>query len=120
MDKIIEGNILIAEFMGFIPHKPLKKGIFGTREMVWYYKEKNFWSALFYVNSFKYHSSWDWLIPVIEKIGEQPSLGDAPHPTDFRVGIYSNIIRKLQELRGILPVHQAVVEFIKWYNTQNQ
>jgi len=48
-------------------------------------------------NELQYHTSWDWLIPVVQKIAE-----------DFNVVIYDN--------DEIEKVHKRVVEFIKKYN----
>ena len=49
------------------------------------------------VNELQYHTSWDWLIPVVQKIAK-----------DFNVVIYDN--------DGIEKVHKRVVEFINEYN----
>jgi len=49
------------------------------------------------VNELQYHISWDWLMPVVQKIGE-----------DFNVAIYDN--------DGIEKVYKRVVEFINEYN----
>ena len=58
----------------------------------------------------KYHLSWDWLIPVIEKIQEKylenPELDESD----------------LDEIRFAVPniqeVHYLIVEFIKTYNDE--
>ena len=46
---------------------------------------------------YDFHTSWDWLMPVVQKIGE-----------DFNVVIYDN--------DEIERVHKRVVEFINQYN----
>ena len=75
-----------------------------------------------------YQTSWDWLMPVVEKIGEE--LG-------YRVTICTTFTRIWRpEAKGFVPqvrsneidwrnldgslnaTYQAVVEFIKWYNQQ--
>lgn len=53
MKEITEGNKLIAEFMG------LK----FAADMTYYEHDGE-------VKQVAYHSSWDWLMPVVEKIGE--------------------------------------------------
>lgn len=76
----------------------------------------------------QYDSSWDWLMPVVEKIGEE--LG-------YRVTICTTFTRIWRpEEKGFVPqvrnndiewrnldgslnaTYRAVVEFIKWYNQQ--
>ncbi len=86
----------------------------------------------FKLEEMQYHSSWDWLMPVIEKI---ESLHDG---RAFSIKIEDNnceIIQNTQHWRAFqdtidLPeiferegtklenTHKAVIEFIKWYNTQ--
>src|ERR1044072_3730139 len=60
-EEILKGNKLMAEFMGFtVFHKryPRNHGI-GAPEAEW--KDM-------IVEKAKYHTSWDWLMPVVEKI----------------------------------------------------
>jgi len=58
-------------------------------------------------NEMRYDTSWDWLMPVVEKI-EQVNEG-VPEQM-LHVNLYS-------ERR---EVYQAVVEFIKTYNDERQ
>jgi hypothetical protein len=67
----------------------------------------------------KYHKSWDWLMPVVEKIetlkfsvmviGKYTRI-QCPHP-------YKEFATDICETK-IQSVYKAVVEFIKWYNQQ--
>lgn len=85
--------------------------------------------------SLKYHSSWNWLIPVVEKIESIHTDFDGR----FGVHIVSNscsiISTKLNTTRTnphhsyfnevtdnakILATWKAVLQFITWYNQQNQ
>lgn len=79
-------NKLIAEFMGA---EPDKKTFMRTGEKVYFY-----------------HTSWDWLMPVVQKIEDYLSdnVGKVGY---FDDGLSSNDI----EVR-----YQAVVEFIKEHN----
>ena len=54
----------------------------------------------------KFHTSWDWLMPVVQKI-EQDCQG-VPQEL-LNVSLYSNM----------KEVYNAVVEFIKEYNQNN-
>jgi hypothetical protein len=90
-------NELIAEFMGAKPTR-------GDR--------------LTYSKDFlKYHTSWDWLMPVVDKIwqvaiddnSKTHVAGKAIKIIDEQVSIFSSIDE----------VYKAVVEFIKWHNTQS-
>lgn len=61
----------------------------------------------------QYHISWDWLMPVVEKINESPK------PKRVRWDTISRETDKVLDLPIYTPiqdVHKAVVEFIKWYN----
>ena len=84
----IENNRLIAEFMGeYIP--PQAK-----------YGDMNFW---------KYHESWDWLMPIIRKINN----------TGLYHKKYKNINLASSLLTGyLLSVYEQIIEFIIWYNME--
>ena len=94
-----ENNKLIAEFMG--------------KEIYQKYHESN------------YHCSWDWLMPVIEKI---ESLSDTKGDFyRFTITMYDASIKGTDiEILGdayyegreqkIVSTYQAVLEFIKYYN----
>lgn len=116
-EEIIAGNKLIAEFMGLE-----KDGNF-------WYKPTGNTEGLMYTNKYsklKYHSSWDWLMPVVEKI-EKVEL---PENVVIEVGIWANqceigTVHQTKETFMIAGstgkdkisfVFEAVVEFINWYN----
>ena len=100
--EVLEGNRLIAEFMAEEPEvlmQDLKRA--GTLE------------------SMHYHDSWDWLMPVVERI-------DSRTPYDPCVTVEYNWC-SIKTLNGefnievvgnsrIEATYKAVVEFIKWYN----
>ena len=91
-EEITQNNKLIAEFMEF-PTKLTCKNVNATM---------------------KYHSSWDWLMPVVEKVQNAASpTNDETSEEEFV--LLDNVGDSLIVVRIDL-VHQAVVEFINWYN----
>lgn len=66
----------------------------------------------------KFHSSWDWLMPVVEKIAK---VGYSPFilsdKTAYIEGKHLSIHTGDSSLEA---TYKAVVEFIKWYNTLNK
>ncbi len=84
-------NKLIAEFM--------QKGSVGFG--LYDYNGKHY-----KLYELKFHTSWDWLMPVVQKI-EQDCQG-VPQEL-LNVSLYSNM----------KEVYNAVVEFIKEYNQNN-
>lgn len=91
-EQIIEGNKLINAFMGY-PYNMTDTG---------------------YPNEELYHTSWDWLMPVVEKICnlKHPSMAGLPHMRG-RVEILPINI-------GIQTTYEVVVFFITWYNQQQK
>lgn len=124
-EEIIEGNKLIAVFIG------LKEKGFG-RNM--HFVDKNGKIiAMSYL--LQYHTSWDWLMPVVEKI---ESLGleilDECNLWYFQInkqevfinmsGILNNgnkfeLNKYIESETKKEAIYKAVVEFIKWFNQQN-
>lgn len=163
----LEGNIEIAKFMGLtvswkIEDNDWKKGNKIAKLIVnyvlpfnyigyfWTHIEKNenemacvnalilrFWRRSGEIS--KYHSSWDWLMPVVEKIKEygkwtlQP--GFATLELYRELAGYGNIESKRkmfstsqmdwetendEPVEWVFMVHHIVVKFIQWNNTQKK
>ena len=127
MDNIIENNKLIAEFMGLNKTKMffnLKTGNYVKKEtadcdikVVDVYLKNNK-----PITNFYYHSDWNWLMEVVEKI---ESLGNDILITSNYIQITYDKGEKFItiELEGnikIFAVYNACIEFIKWYNEKNQ
>lgn len=99
----IEGNKLIAEFMG-------RNKAFDPRDKI-----------------YQYHSSWDWLMPVVEKIETiRNKNGDyifsIDTGRDYCLIYHNDFIQRTISVKSfsgskIKSVWLAVVEFIKWYNS---
>lgn len=103
--QIKENNILIARFMGIdesIPHD--HQGIY------------------------LYHSSWDWLMPVMEKIWNLTGHRNLWYidlseidPNGFISILYNKFhIREDSFKNNIEEVYGMVITFIKWYNKNKQ
>lgn len=90
----MKNNKLIAEFMGLTRHA----------DGLEYYDEH----GLELGDSSKYHTSWDWLMPVVEKI-----MWD----NDIEDNECTNIEEALCDAK-IDRVYKAVVEFINEYNNE--
>lgn len=105
MKKELKDNELIAEFMGATPCKIDVKSI----GIVDGYECDEFKLA---IDELEYNSSWDWLMPVVEKISGLV-------PRAFERSLDIGPLSPLAELRinsTISEVYKAIVEFIEWYN----
>ena len=103
--EILEGNTLIAEFM---VAKPCKK---HPNIQLFLKIKDNKNPSLQYWHLLKYHKSWDWLIPVIDKI----------HSSNYYVDYYLSELGQSNNgvhinTKFIEVSFNAVVEYIKWYN----
>ena len=98
-------NKLIAEFMGAIgtpKYNPTEWDIYITGCLDVDSDDEN--AKHFYTpEEMKYHTSWDWLMPVVEKIEQ------------VHEGVPQELIN-LSLFSTIDEVYKAVVEFIKQYN----
>lgn len=112
--KIIEGNILIAEFMG--EQVMCSYESFGkTYNSLVSIENIKDWSRAF----MKYNSSWDWLMKVVEKI---ESLGYSVFIQNegcwmraARAGMKLPYFSNIKESK-IESTFLTIVEFIEWYN----
>jgi len=103
MKTIEEGNKLIAEFMGIVP-------IVETNGIV--YKDTN----TGHIMLIKYHSSWDWLMPVVEKIEKTTQCDIIIHAKNVVDASYNSQTQLYYAGSLLQNAWQAVVEFIEWYN----
>lgn len=132
----VEGNKLIAEFMGFKSHKfETEDGAGYDVELIGYPKKHSITMSCAYYGTlqfnidmvlswssrFFYHSSWDWLMPVVEKI---VSMGFVIETRFTLAGNDVHIIKEEERLnvvaysRVIDAVYNTVIQFVQWYNTQ--
>jgi hypothetical protein len=122
--EITEGNKLIAEFMGakLVEH--------AGGDNVYEFKESpQIFAGLFWQpEHMAYPVSWEWLMPVVEKI-DQVVVDGRLHTVEMKNGEckitwddpfknrWGTLIQK-ENNRKIQAVWQAVVAFIQWYNQQ--
>lgn len=110
--EIIKSNQLIAEFMGA---KFKKEDAFRNGNMKYYvdFDYKHHPNQLikgagrkFEIKDLLYHESWDWLMPVVEKIAEYrmayPTQAD--WVCDCKIVVYQRILWR------------EVVKFVEWHN----
>lgn len=65
-DEIVRGNCLIAEYM----EAELNYMVFEFPEPIGTEKLSRFWKK----DKLQYHSSWDWLMPVLKKISDEDDI----------------------------------------------
>ena len=116
-----EKNRMIAEFMGATLHSkkyPSDGYWFDLRLPMFDGSDSQEWADLsdgkirIPTNMLLYNSSWDWLIPVIDKITSHDSYPKYVDHTSSMVaegGIYINT-------RFIRNTYDNVVDFITWHN----
>jgi|688.fasta_scaffold855053_3 hypothetical protein len=95
-----EENKLIAEFMGMESFKDMLSTLNNGKINI----------SIDIYEQAKYHSSWDWLMPVIEKIDE--ICGIDLHEWDEYIN--NSLCSK-----SLNTTYSACIEFIKWYNKNN-
>jgi len=113
--EILRNNKLIAQFMGHY-----KKG-----EGILHFKEG--FSNPYVTNNvedIKYHSSWDWLMPVVIKIAQTGFLIGKEEKSIINalrtISILYNYVQDREAISYPLlnkeDVYKGVVEYIKWLN----
>ena len=108
----IEGNILIAEFMGC---KLMNNGKYEILDHPYNTDGDSFFSQEYDYSpqNLAYDVNWNWIMPVVKKI--------VP-PNGWLLGgikYQSRLMRTLQ-LADIDLIWLDIVDFIKWYNGQTQ
>ena len=124
--EIKSSNLVIAEFMGGVLHKNWASKIYPDLMDTIIFPTGSiptlFSSALWSPSQLLYHESWDWLMPVVEKIENQRAriiidkescviMFDIVFPYGFET--FQNEGSKIEQ------VYKAIFEYIKWFNTQN-
>jgi len=113
--EILKGNRLIAEFEGktVINKLTLKE---DRKSHYYTCNENNNHIILEYT---RYHKEWNWLMPIVELI---EAIGCRFVFTTSNIGFLTSensiIIMINSKESKLNRTHEAVVEFIKWYNKQ--
>ena len=103
-----ENNKIIAEFMGIADEiETGATSLIQIEGITGYYKNDNL----------KYHSDWNWLMEVVEKI---ESLGNVFSIDNKKVYILNDVAWCTAQVgeTKIQAVYNACLEFSKWYNEQ--
>lgn len=118
--EIIEGNKLIAQFMD----GKLCDG--GFRQDVSEMDSFKFRNKVYKFSDLKYHIDWNWLMPVMEKIGKDYNVritwcadgGTKGFGTTYidRPDIFDKSIADFGGFGSIINTWKCVVKFIHWYN----
>ena len=99
-----QNNKLIAEFMGMTYYIPNDDSLMVEKAPIGVLVTPT--------KSLEYHKSWDWLMPVVQKIGDEY----LNTPFDET---YSHLTEQYENIWTLEDTYKAVVEFIKEYNQNN-
>jgi len=119
-EEILEGNKLIAEFLGYI-YVPYTTGNYGGTHG-WVLKNYKLidkkMPKLFLGRTTKdllYHKSWDWLMPCVEKINKINILELPSNLGTLKIKVKGSLYG-IGVDNTIEDVWEVVVLFIKTYN----
>ncbi len=114
--EIQEGNAVIAIFDGWESYI-IKDGL--SKGMTAYFNEKRNFHR-YPIEAMKYHTSFDWLMPVCKKFVEMNEKDFNPDD-DFEISItyqdHRTYIHTTALRYEITPLFEAVVKALTWYNS---
>lgn len=118
---ILTGNELIAEFMGF---KVIAKSF--EDKLIYNIPTNNGLGYISYM--MLYNKSWDWLMPVVEKIEETNFIKivgkycgiNKTSANSFNNWVATEGISFMNPKSKIESTYKAVVKFIKWHNKNKE
>lgn len=116
LSVIEEGNILISEFDGWFTDPNVNEG----SEINYFHTEKSTrLTKTLYIpsspQSFKYHSSWDWLMPAWKKFYDEVVLDQDKYVTPEYCKDLECMEYALSSA-NLLGAFKHFVNLIKWYN----
>lgn len=110
----MENNVKIAEFMGAVVKYGCSYELYGILPFI----DDGEWEVHFFEpEDMLFDSSWDWLMPVVQKIFtlKFSEVNGLRQYTERFNTIFDEIDCHLAS--DIEHIHQRVVEFIDWYET---
>jgi hypothetical protein len=113
-ETIIENDVKICLFMGGVEIAPAH-----------YFVEER--KTYFLPDEMKYHESWDWLMPVVEKICRMGEPGDnfclrtfgMINDENGQMMVRFDRFSLFEATTLIEALYMAVIAFIDWHNSQN-
>ena len=129
-EEIIEGNKLIASFMGYEKSSEDKDFIFykhpdGKGIVIQSQHDCKVFHTheLMEIKGFIFHRSWDWLMPVVKKCSE--SFEHHQYDSEEYYHITEEIFHPDYSLSEFMDadieaVYSRVVTYIKWYNQNKE
>lgn len=121
-NQIVENNRMIAEFMGAkIEFNGFNLGCYWSDEFCPTYSGIS-------LHDLKFHSLWNSLMPVVQKIESLKLDGFTYTFTMTTCNIFfehplildnSYIVQVERTENMMIDIYTAVIEFIKWYNKNN-
>jgi len=128
-NEILEGNKLIAEFMGM----HIKESVDLYEHWIYPESKSPFKHRNFTLDpsDLEYHLSWDWLIPAVEKIEKfdngvcsvliTGNACDIAFSTKYNMQGEDYDAPNFIKIKGskISSAWSTVVDFIKWHNSLN-
>jgi len=110
--EILEGNKLIAKFMGAEIDENFARFLNYSNDSVS--------GRGYHIFELLYHSSWDWLMPVVEKIESLKEVESAfiIELNYCSIWVKDNLVFNTEEKTKIKSVYKTIIEFIKWHNIQ--
>lgn len=113
----IEGNKIIVKFDGFKFYNddPI------TYPIGYYIGEFKGERIIKQEDEFEYHSFWDWLMPIVEKIESMNELVSIEQKSciiinDKDPDLHNWFMNPIETKTKIEAVWFAVIDFIQWYN----
>jgi uncharacterized protein YqgV (UPF0045/DUF77 family) len=118
----VENNKLIAEFMGLYPEETLKgDSVYAIKECHSPNKLNDIKTNFYSESELKFHFSWDWLMPVVEKIEElgiEITIGRMYCDIKYKDVFDKEKVFEIRIVSGVKinAVNGAVIKLVKWYN----
>jgi hypothetical protein len=102
-------NELISEFMGYKPYNDHRYGVM-------YPDPTNESTVVF---TLKYHTSWDWLMPVVEKLEKDHFITiTGSHCSIVARDDENGYVGSAEQDNKMLAVYLTVVRAIKYYDSK--